>query len=186
MELHHLQHAVPSSQETCFTQRLDFHRKQIYGTSNQGTHLCSPNNNSSVCLTKTINCRRGALGGSPMKYGEGGQPCKAPNVYLRHQHPHPLNERPMNSLAPGSSPQYLCLTFPLQLLHGIICYLCVWRRRTNRQPFRPATSHPLTSLWTARASRSGRWDNRMVAKHLPRDLVGSSNLSKNWLKGRRT
>ena len=117
MELHRLQHAVPSSLETCFTQRLDFHRKQIYGTSNWDTHLCSPNNNSSVCLTTTINCRRGALGGSPMKCGEGGQPFKAPNFYLRHQRPHPLNDPPKNSLGPASPPQHLWLTFRLLLLH---------------------------------------------------------------------
>ena len=36
-------------------------------------------------------------------------------------------------------------------------------------------SNPSTSPWTARTDGSVRWDNRMVAQHLPRDLVRPSS-----------
>jgi len=36
-------------------------------------------------------------------------------------------------------------------------------------------SKPLTSPWTARPDGSGRWDSRIAAQHLPRDLVRPSS-----------
>jgi len=36
-------------------------------------------------------------------------------------------------------------------------------------------SNPSTSSWTARPDGSGRWDHRMAAQHLPRDLVRPSS-----------
>ena len=53
--------------------------------------------------------------------------------------------------------------------------LWVWRTRTNHGPCCPPMSHPSTSSWTARPDGSGRWDNRMAAQHLPRDLVQPSS-----------
>ena len=42
-------------------------------------------------------------------------------------------------------------------------------------PCCPPMSNPSISSWTARPDSSGRWDNRMVAQHLPRDLVRPSS-----------
>jgi len=59
----------------------------------------------------------------------------------------------------------------VQLGFGLLCALWVWRRRTNRRTCCPPMSNPSTSPWTARPNGSGRWDNRMAAQHLLRDLV---------------
>jgi len=61
------------------------------------------------------------------------------------------------------------------LYYGLLCGLWVWRRRTNRRPCCPPMSNPSTSPWTAWPDGSGRWDNRMVSQHLPRDLVRPSS-----------
>jgi len=53
--------------------------------------------------------------------------------------------------------------------------LWVWRRRINRRPCCFPMSNPSTSPWTARSDGSRRWDNRMAAQHLPRDLVQLSS-----------
>ena len=39
----------------------------------------------------------------------------------------------------------------------------------------PPMSNPSTSSWTARPDGYGRWDNRMAAQDLPRDLVPPSS-----------
>ena len=57
----------------------------------------------------------------------------------------------------------------------LLCGLWVLRRRTNRRPCRPPMSNPSTSPWTAWPDGLGRWDNRMAAHHLPRDLVRPSS-----------
>jgi len=57
---------------------------------------------------------------------------------------------------------------------------CEWRR-TNCRPCCSPMSNPTTS-WIARPDASGRWDNRMAAQHLPRDLVRPSSSQTNWLK----
>jgi len=46
-------------------------------------------------------------------------------------------------------------------------------------------SNPSTSPWTAWPDGCGRWDKRMAAQHLFRDLVQPSSGLKNWLKRRR-
>ena len=46
-------------------------------------------------------------------------------------------------------------------------------------------SNPSTSPWTAWPDGSERWDNRMAAQHLPRDLVRQSSGLNNSLKRRR-
>jgi len=51
----------------------------------------------------------------------------------------------------------------------------VWRRRVNRRRCSPLISNPSTSSWLARCDGSGRWDNRMAAQHLPRDLARPSS-----------
>ena len=79
---------------------------------------------------------------------------------------------------PAWQPPHRCRTFPLlpvQMGYGFLCGLWVWRRRTNRRPCSPPMSNPSTSLWTAWPDGSGRWDNRMAAQHLPRDLVRPSS-----------
>ena len=48
-------------------------------------------------------------------------------------------------------------------------------RRTNRRPCCPPMSNPSISSWTAWPDGSGRWDNRMAAQHLPRDLMRPSS-----------
>jgi len=45
-------------------------------------------------------------------------------------------------------------------------------------------TNPSTSPWTAWPDGSGRWDNRMAAQHLSRDLVRPSSGVNNWLKRR--
>jgi len=68
--------------------------------------------------------------------------------------------------------------FPLLLApmwYGLLCGLWMWRRRTSCQSCSPPMSNPSTSSWTARPGGSGRWDNRMAAQHLPRDLVRPSS-----------
>jgi len=75
-------------------------------------------------------------------------------------------------------PPHRCRTFPLLLVqmgYGFLCGLWVWRRRTNRRPCCPPMSYPSTSSWTARPDGAERWDNRMAAQHLPRDLVRPSS-----------
>ena len=56
-------------------------------------------------------------------------------------------------------------------VYGLLWGLWVWRRRTNRRSYCPPLSNPSTSSWTARPNVPGRWDDRMAAQHLPRDLV---------------
>jgi len=48
-------------------------------------------------------------------------------------------------------------------------------RHVVRRPCCSPMSNPATSSWTARPDCSGRWDNRMAAQHLPRDLVRPSS-----------
>jgi len=55
--------------------------------------------------------------------------------------------------------------------YGCFCYLWVWCRRTNRRPCCPPMSNPSTSPWTAWLDGSRRWDNRLAAQHLSRDLL---------------
>jgi len=67
--------------------------------------------------------------------------------------------------------------------YGFLCGLWVWRRRTNRRTCCSPMSNPSTSPWTTWPDGSGRWDNRMAAQHLPRNLARpSSGSKKNSLK----
>ena len=68
--------------------------------------------------------------------------------------------------------------------YGLLCGLWVRRRRTNRQPCCPPVSNPSPTPWTAWPDGSGRWDNRMAAQHLPRDLARPSSRLNNSLKRR--
>jgi len=71
-----------------------------------------------------------------------------------------------------------CRTFPLLFVQvgcGFLCGLWVWRRRPDCWPSCLSLSNPSTSSWTARPDGSERWDNRIAAQHLPRDLVRSSS-----------
>ena len=86
MEPHCLQHAVPWSLDTCSTQRSSVHRVQIHGALNRDIHLYQPHNRSSVFLATTT-YTRGALGGSSMECGVGGQPHKTPRFHPRHRYP---------------------------------------------------------------------------------------------------
>ena len=122
----------------------------------------------------------GALGGSPMECGAGRQPTDSAH------HPPPLwNDPPkkswvwLNCLLAGVR------RFPLllvQMRYGLHSGLWVWRRRTNHRPCCPPVSNPWTSSWTARPDGSARWDYRMAAQHLPRDLVRPSSGLKNSLE----
>ena len=78
--------------------------------------------------------------------------------------------------------RYHCLL--VQIGYGLLCSLWVWRRKANRRPCFPPVSNPSTS-WTAWLDSCGRWDNRMAAQHLPRDLVQFSSGLKKWLKRRK-
>ena len=118
-----------------------------------------------------------AVGRSPMECGVGRQPQKTPHFHLWHRHlppEWPSQEESGSSLTASAR----CWTFPLllvQMEYGLLCGLWVWRRRTNCQPCCPPMSNPSTSLWTTWPDGSGRWDNRMAAQHLPRDLVRPSS-----------
>ena len=71
----------------------------------------------------------------------------------------------------------------VQMGYGLLWGLWVWRRRTNLRPCRPPMSNPSTSPRTARPDGSGRWNNRMAAQHLLRNLARpSSGQKKNSLK----
>ena len=120
-----------------------------------------------------------------MQCGVGGQPHKTPHFNSRHRCPLSRNDPPKKSLGPAQPLPHRCRTFPLLLVqmgYGLLCGLWVWRRRTNRRPCRPPMSNPSTSPWTAGPDGSGRWDNRMAAQHLPRNLVRPSRGWKNSLK----
>jgi len=52
-----------------------------------------------ISLSDHNNIRCGALDGSPMECGVGGQPYKTPRFHLRH--PSPRNDPPKNSLDPA-------------------------------------------------------------------------------------
>ena len=55
---------------------------------------------------------------------------------------------------------------------GMACSLWQQRIVTDGWPCRPSLSNPSTSPPTTRLDGSGRWDNRVVAQHLPRHLGG--------------
>ena len=118
----------------------------------------------------------GAVGGSPMECRVDGQPHKTPHFHPRHRHPPewPSQEEPGSGLtasAPVSDVSAPACTNGVDLL----CGLWVWRRRTNHRPYCSPASNPSTSPWTAWPEGSGRWDNRIGAQHLPRDLVRPSS-----------
>jgi len=120
----------------------------------------------------------GALGGSPMECGVVGRHYKTPYFHPRHRHPLPWNGPAKNSVCPALLPPRRCRTFPLLLKrmgHGPFCGLWVWRRGINRRPCCPPMSNSSTSPWNARPDGSGRWDNRISAQNLPRDLVRPSS-----------
>jgi len=120
----------------------------------------------------------GAVGGSSMECRVGGQPHKTPHFNSRHWYPPSRNDPPKKSLGPVQPPLHRCRTFPLLLVqmgYGLLCGLWVWRRRTNRRPCCPPMSNPSTSPWTARPDGSRRWDNRVAAQHLPRNLARPSS-----------
>jgi len=76
---------------------------------------------------------------------------------------------------PGSGVSVSVPLLLAQMGYGLLCGLWEWRRRTNRRQCCPPMSNPSTSSWTARPDGSGRWNNRMAAQHLPRDLVRSNS-----------
>ena len=128
----------------------------------------------------------GAVGGLPMECALDGQPYKTPRFQTRHRHP--PNDPPKKSLGQAQPPPHRCRTFSLLLLqmrYGLLWGLWVWRRRTNRRPCCSPMSNPSTSPWTVWPNGSGRWNNRMAAQHLPRDLVRPSSGLNNSLKRRR-
>jgi len=119
----------------------------------------------------------GALGGSPMECGVGGQPHRVP-YFHPHNDTHSQNDPRKNSLGLAQLPPHRCRTFPLLLVqmgYVLFCGLLVELRRINRRPCCPPMSNPSTSSWTAWPGGSGRWDNWMAAQHLPRDLVRPSS-----------
>jgi len=71
---------------------------------------------------------------------------------------------------------------PSDVGNDLLCYLWVWRRRIKHRPCCPPISNPTTSSWAAPPSGSGRWDSRLIAQHLSRDLVRPSSGLKNSLK----
>jgi len=157
----------------------------MHGVSNQDTHLCPPHN-SSVHLQQQHMC--GALGGPLMEGGVVGQLYEAPYFHPRHRLPPSRNDPPKKSLSPAQPTPHRCRTFLLlfvKMWYGLLCSLWVWCRRTNRRPCCPPLSNPSTSPWTAWPDGSGRWDNRVAAQHLPRDLLRPSSGVKIWLKRRR-
>jgi len=159
----------------------------MHDVSNRGNHLYSPHNNSSVYLITTYVRRTGRITNG-MRSGRTDLRYKIPHFHPRHRHPHPRNDPPKNSLGSTKPPPHWYRTFPLlhvQMGYGFFCGLWVWSRGTNRRPCCPPMSNPSTSSWTARSDGSGRWDNRMAAQHLPRDLVRPSSGLKNSLKRRR-
>ena len=120
----------------------------------------------------------GALGGSPVECGVGGQPYKIPHFHPRHRHPPSRMTLPirayvrLNRLHASVGRFRSCL---YKWRYGPFCGLWVWRRRTNRGPCCPSTSNLSTSSWTARPDGSWRWDSQIAAQHLPRELVRPSS-----------
>ena len=129
----------------------------------------------------------GALGGSPMECGVDGQPHKAPYFHQRHRHPPEWSsQEELGSGLTASAPVSNVSASACTNGYGLLCGLWLRRRRTNCRPRCPPMSNPSTSTWTAWPDGSGRWDNRMAAQHLPRDLVSPSSGFNNWLERRRT
>ena len=92
-------------------------------------------------------------------------------------------------LGPTQPPPHRCRTFPLLLVHlgySLLCGLSVAQKN------KPSTMLPsnvqsidLPMACAAWPDGSGRWDNRMAAQHLPRDLVRPSSGLNNYLKRKR-
>ena len=80
-------------------------------------------------------------------------------------------ESSLTASAPGRTLPLLLV----QMRYGFLWSMWVWRRRTYRRPCCPPLSNPPTSSWTVRPDGSRRWDNRMAAQHMPRDLVRPSS-----------
>jgi len=83
------------SLDTCSTQHSPVHRVQLHGASNRDTHLYPQYNNSTTSVRRSgrlINVTTeqqqhmcGAVGGSSMERGVGGQPHKTLHFISRHQ-----------------------------------------------------------------------------------------------------
>ena len=114
----------------------------------------------------------------------GRQPHKTPHLHPRHRHPSPewlYQEEPGSGLTAStlvsdvSAPVVQVDAEERRRTNRRPCCPPKWRRRTNRRPCCPPMSNPSTSSWTARPDGFGRWDNRMAAQHLPRDLKRPSS-----------
>ena len=124
---------------------------------------------------RAIECTCTARITNGMRLGE--QTHKTPHFHSQHRHPPSRYDLPKKSLGLAQPPSHQCRTFPfllVQMGYGLLCGLWMWRRRTNRRPCCPRMSNPSISSWTARPYGSGRWDNRMAAQHLPRNLARPS------------
>ena len=121
-----------------------------------------------------------ALGGSPMECGVGGQPHKT-RIFIPDTGTHPPEwpmTLPRRAWVRFNPPLHWCRAFPVLLVqmgYGFLCGLWMWRRRTNRWPCCPLVPNPSTFSLSAQPDGSGRWDNRMAAQHLPRDIVQPSS-----------
>ena len=150
---------------------LSVHRVQMHDASNRDTHLYTPHNNS-VHLTTTTYVRRSGRITNGMRCGRTtpqdsafSSPTPAPNP-------------------PGVAlPRRACVRIN-RLRTGVSTPACangVWpplRSVSVLQKNKPSTmlsSNPSISSWTAQPDGSGRWDNRMVAQHLRRDLARPSS-----------
>jgi len=146
----------------------------MYGASNRDrpTHFCLSHNNWSVCLTKATYVRR--TGRIPNGMWSGRTYLQDFRIFISDTGTHLSGMTPKNSLGLAKPPPHWCQKFPLlfvQMGYDLLCGLWVWRRRRNCGPCCPPMSNPSTSSCTARPDGSGRWDNRIAAQHLPRDLV---------------
>jgi len=160
---HTVQHAVPWRLDTCSTQHSLVHPVQTHGVSNRDTHSYPPRNNSLVYLTTTAYVRRSGRITNGMRSGR-----TVPQAAFSS--PAPANtppERPSQE-EPGSG---LTASAAVSGVSAPVCTNGVWlplRPVSVAQKNKPSIT---TFSWTARPDGSGRWDYRMAAQHLPRDLV---------------
>ena len=124
-----------------------------------GLHICSetfffksrnplyrPHNNSSVHLMKTAFFR---LSGRITDGRRSGWTTLRDSVLSLPTPAPTLLEWPFREQRGfGLITSALCRTFPLllaQMGYGLLCGLCVWRRKTNRRPCCPPVCNPSTS-----------------------------------------
>ena len=166
---------MPWSLDICSTQRSPIHRVLLHGVSNRDTHyrlvpaaqqLLSLSDNSNICAAQLADHQWNA------KWADNPTRLRTliPDTGTHTPPEWPCQEEP------GSS---FTVSAPVLDVSAPACTNGVWRPlrpvsvAQKNKAFDMSSSHgnPSTSPRAARPDRSGRWNNRMAAQHLPRNLA---------------